>query len=281
MLREIFGRNLRRLCEARGSIASVCRETGINRQQFNKYLNGSSLPDQNNQDRIARYFGVKPADLFRDEVVDSEGISLTVERSELSARLSRIAEAERPSALECGRYFVTFGEPTDPNMIVRAIMIVWHEGRSTVFRRLTGFAEPRGSWWADYGGDHTGVVMDRRQHLHFVGLNQVGNQEPTLITVAWTTSERPLLVGHAAVLGTAPVICPVVISKVSERLSLRRALASARAYSVDDPAIEAAVVDALADRGAQLARMLQPLDLSVSPLNQGRQTARPERLNGH
>ncbi len=39
-----FAANLLALCNRHGTIASVCRLLGINRQQFNKYLAGTNLP---------------------------------------------------------------------------------------------------------------------------------------------------------------------------------------------------------------------------------------------
>lgn len=56
--------NLRYLCAERGAIAKVCREIGINQQQFSKYLSGRSKPARQNLRKIARYFGVRDGDLF-------------------------------------------------------------------------------------------------------------------------------------------------------------------------------------------------------------------------
>lgn len=56
--------NLRFLCAERGAIAQVCREIGINQQQFSKYLSGRSKPAGQNLRKIARYFGVRDEDLF-------------------------------------------------------------------------------------------------------------------------------------------------------------------------------------------------------------------------
>ncbi len=55
--------NLRLLCSTEASISECCRRIGINRQQFNKYLNGSSNPSATNLRRIASYFGLRPRDM--------------------------------------------------------------------------------------------------------------------------------------------------------------------------------------------------------------------------
>jgi len=53
-----FALNLRYISDRRGSISTVCRSIGINRQQFNKYLSGTHLPTPTNIKRIAQYFGL-------------------------------------------------------------------------------------------------------------------------------------------------------------------------------------------------------------------------------
>lgn len=53
-----FAKNLKALCNQHPSVASVCREIGINRQQFNKYLNGSIFPSNHNLERIFSFFEV-------------------------------------------------------------------------------------------------------------------------------------------------------------------------------------------------------------------------------
>ena len=50
--------NLRYLCGLRKSISEVCRSIGINRQQFNKYLSGTTTPSAFNLGRISSYFGL-------------------------------------------------------------------------------------------------------------------------------------------------------------------------------------------------------------------------------
>ncbi|WP_319412320.1 helix-turn-helix transcriptional regulator [uncultured Cohaesibacter sp.] len=57
-----FIENLRYACSQKHSVSQICREIGLNRQQFNRYINGSSKPSAYNLNRIARYFALQPAD---------------------------------------------------------------------------------------------------------------------------------------------------------------------------------------------------------------------------
>lgn len=53
-----LAQNLRLICAREKSVSEICREIGINRQQFGKYLSGRSRPSQNNMHRICQHFGV-------------------------------------------------------------------------------------------------------------------------------------------------------------------------------------------------------------------------------
>lgn len=57
-LRGIFGRNLRRLAAPYPSVAALCRELGINRTQFNRYIAGESFPRPDVLHQICQFFGV-------------------------------------------------------------------------------------------------------------------------------------------------------------------------------------------------------------------------------
>ena len=50
---DAFTVNLRAACATRRSISEVCREIGINRQQFNRYISGEARPGYTSGDAIA------------------------------------------------------------------------------------------------------------------------------------------------------------------------------------------------------------------------------------
>lgn len=62
---EGLAANLLLLAESFDSISDFCVKVGVNRQQFNKYLAGRHLPSQKVLAKIAKYFHMKPEDLFR------------------------------------------------------------------------------------------------------------------------------------------------------------------------------------------------------------------------
>jgi transcriptional regulator with XRE-family HTH domain len=57
-LRNTLGANLRELAKSTDSISALCRDLGINRTQFNRYLSGESFPRPDVLFKICNYFKV-------------------------------------------------------------------------------------------------------------------------------------------------------------------------------------------------------------------------------
>lgn len=57
-----FSGNLKQACSTQKSVSDLCRAIGVNRQQFNRYLNAGSLPSAHNLLKIAAAFGLDPDD---------------------------------------------------------------------------------------------------------------------------------------------------------------------------------------------------------------------------
>lgn len=64
-LRMILGENLRLLAQDAGSISALCREIGVNRTQFNRYLSGNAFPRPDVLSRICQHFKVDANILLR------------------------------------------------------------------------------------------------------------------------------------------------------------------------------------------------------------------------
>ncbi|MGF0538639.1 helix-turn-helix domain-containing protein [Agrobacterium sp. ES01] len=57
-----FVENLKAACATQRSISHICREIGLNRQQFNRYTSGETRPSAHNLARIASFFDLSAAD---------------------------------------------------------------------------------------------------------------------------------------------------------------------------------------------------------------------------
>lgn len=56
--------NLRLLANEAHSIAKLCAEMNMNRQQFNKYLAGDHIPSRRNLSKISKHFSIPEKDLY-------------------------------------------------------------------------------------------------------------------------------------------------------------------------------------------------------------------------
>jgi len=83
-----FTTTLRELCNQKGSVNQVCRDLGINRQQFSKYLSGTNLPSAFMLQRLIVYFSVEPSHFFLTKSTRSTENFL---RSQKTNRLPDIA----------------------------------------------------------------------------------------------------------------------------------------------------------------------------------------------
>lgn len=137
--------NLKHLCARYGSVAEVCRRLGINRQQFNKYLSGSSAPSLRNLHRITNFFGVDEYEitLSHEEFVRSvvpkktHGAGVSELLPQLLAQLSldagRSLQHMRPY---CGAYAVYFCTPVWSSHIVRSLYVIGQEGQNTFTKSI-------------------------------------------------------------------------------------------------------------------------------------------------
>lgn len=100
-LRSMLGANLRTLSTQAVSISALCRELGINRTQFNRYLAGESFPRPDVLHRICSYFQVdarillEPVDSI--ETATSGPLQHPAVEEYLGSSTSSISEDEFPS----------------------------------------------------------------------------------------------------------------------------------------------------------------------------------------
>ena len=262
---QVFAANLQRLCADGPGIPAVCRATNINRQQFQRYLSGT-VPYERNLEKICNYFGLRAEDMFAPAIVEPGEASISDKtwwsHVDMRAALKLIHSDARPS-IPAGLYFSNFSVPQNPHTVVRAVTIIRNDGNLTTFRRLTGVAEAKGSWWSQFHGDHRGIVVERAHWLYFIALNARGNREPTFMTVRWLSGSRFMLGGQAIVSGpSGPSAGAVVISRCSATTKLRTAVKASHAYSIDDVGIEPMIIDALEEQARILHERTQRPDLA-------------------
>jgi transcriptional regulator with XRE-family HTH domain len=245
-LRENLAENLRRLCASRGSIAAVCREMGVNRQQFDRYLSMDALPNRATTARICNYFGVEEADLYRDPAADARPF-----RSGRFSLLDGLAAnklfAQPAPTIAPGLYQTYMSIPGESSRVLCALTAVSVEGERATFRRITGLAEPKGSTWSHFRGDHEGIVLERFNWYFFLAMNRREPHEPTFLAVQWGPySPEMLLCGHAMISAQSGLsVTTVVMRPLPKEVTLLKASRSCRVYTLPDPAVGSLVELAL------------------------------------
>jgi transcriptional regulator with XRE-family HTH domain len=112
-----------------GSIAHACKETGINRQQFNKYLSGTVLPGARTMRKICSYLHVSEEQLLSGQspppVRPASSVNVEID---WDASPPAFAEASAPAAaravLQNGFYRGYFPVHGQPNLVARWLVHV-------------------------------------------------------------------------------------------------------------------------------------------------------------
>lgn len=133
---EIFSARLRELCKTAPSISQVARDLEINRQQFARYLNGTTMPRENVIRQIGEYFNVDPGQLFQDapKQQSPQSASNNAMLSVLSAALS---DPIMPHELTPGFYMQYKQAFSIPNKIIFSLAQVREVNGVYYYKRRT------------------------------------------------------------------------------------------------------------------------------------------------
>lgn len=238
-LRVNMAKNLRRLTSRIGSANSVCRELGINRQQFEKYLKGRSLPSVVTLKKICAYFEISEEELFAGSTeLEIEETPHPPAGGECDAVLQALF-SEPPPSIKPGIYFLWMTVPTRPQEIVCAPLFVERSNERMTFRRITGSAEPRERLWFHRVGDHKGVIVERLNWLLLVAVNQRGNHEPSMIRLKAVPLSSVVLGGHATILTPTGIsFAAACMRPAPAGTSFRQALRQSRRFENNDASID-------------------------------------------
>jgi transcriptional regulator with XRE-family HTH domain len=240
-----LARNLRRMCPEWGDIEIVCREMGMNRTQFEKYLHGKAMPSRRSIDKICAYFHVTEEELFANEA----GVPHAEHKvSEPDAVAASCAEAMRPlwtegiASIKPGLYFLWISIPKDADRIVCAPVVIARHGEALTFRRIVGASEPRDQLFFHKVGDHKGLVVERLNWIMLVGVNQRGTHEPSMMRLRWTPLSQPTLSGHATITTESGVSFSALCMRPAPAgTTFRKAVRQSKSYHMDDPIVDATV----------------------------------------
>jgi transcriptional regulator with XRE-family HTH domain len=222
-----FASNLRILTEKRGSIAQVCRDLGMNRQQFNKYLSGATLPSPQTLQKLADYFGVEQRAMFSPSDGPHPQSELLQLDSRVAAKLVDILAGSATTQFREGCYMIYYPWIRSSKEILRAVMVVFKVGELTCFRRYTRLAVEDQIRSRTSVGRHDGIIIEKLGRTFLLARNTRGAGELSLQSFgSASTVSNEIISGLALVFSPwqEPVASRVTIDYFGARDAFRHAI---------------------------------------------------------
>ena len=241
--------NLRMLCSLYPSVSEVSRKLGINRQQLNKYLAGTSHPSLHNLRRITDFFGVDefeimlPAEAFQASVLPRR---VEAEKKQAAASPSLMPahseEMQQKLANYCGYYHVYFCTPVWSNHVVRALTKVFQRDGRTLTKSIELLRDRRAGTTQGPVQKFSGqmsLVVDRVCVLEY----ETAIDELLTMTVLYPSHRRSLrfltglLTGVASGGSRQPFASRIVYEFLGRKIDGRAAIRACGLFLPDDPSI--------------------------------------------
>lgn len=247
-----FADNLRALCTRHGSIAAVCRSLGMNRQQFNKYLSGSTLPNVATLEKICGFFHIASESLFHEPSAflnpkpapALDGLAL----HGLGFAANAFAGMQ-PATLRPGCYHFYSLWPRDETQCLREALFVQTRGGTTLFTRFTRYRALGQGQHYYLSGRHDGVVLESEKARFLLSLNRKGCGEVSLVSIgAENALSQGLLNGLALVMAPSgqPQALRATLHYRGPAAVLRRTIAQAGVLPLSDRSVPDEVRQSLA-----------------------------------
>jgi transcriptional regulator with XRE-family HTH domain len=222
-----FANNLRRLTEKKGAIAQVCRDLGMNRQQFNKYLSGTTLPSPQTLQKLADYFGVNQRAMFSPVEAPHQLPGLEQLDSRIAKALLDILSGSTHTQFREGCYMIYYPWLGSPKEIMRAVMVVFKVGELTCFRRYTRLAVEDEIRSRTSIGRHDGIIIEKLGRTFLLARNTRGAGELSLQSFGPATTVSNEIISGLALIFTPwqePTATRVTIDYHGTRDAFRNAI---------------------------------------------------------
>jgi transcriptional regulator with XRE-family HTH domain len=228
-----FADNLRALCARHGSIAAVCAAIGMNRQQFNKYLAGSTLPNAPALERICSFFRIDPAKLFQPEPT-----APVTPPAEAWASLN--LDAMRLTTLRPGCYHLYMPWRREASKCLRAALIVYRKDGLTLFARYNKYRVPGLRQRYFVWGRQDGIVLEQGKLRYLAATQHKGAGGMSLVSFGVEgTLNDDFISGLALEMDPSgsPVAVRATLEYRGDASLLRRTISEACILPLSDPSI--------------------------------------------
>jgi hypothetical protein len=256
-----FTANLKLAASYYPSVSQMCRKLGINRQQFMKYLAGTSFPSRHNLRRICDFFGfdeyevLMPHDQFRNIVRlrparEGEDLSMPPGLANLLAQAQRHRGVLTKSHGYYYEYYLSF---STPRHILRSLIFIYPWKDYTLYKRLERLRRPDSAGPPDVY-KYAGLVTIAGDRMHMLDQETITGSELTQ-TVLYLNYRNRISVLTGLTVGVSggdahePSASRVVMEYIGRSVNLRQAIAECRLYAEESPDIPAQIRDHLTAGG--------------------------------
>ncbi len=241
---ENFSSNLKSLCAEHGSISQICRDIGVNRQQFNRYLNGSSLPSAHNMRRIARHFDLTEADLFSEAASFErmlKGVLPQIGKTPTDAFLDPFRGQQKNLRRYVGFYHSYFCTPSwEDKIFCSLIRIQEVDGLITIRSREIATSSDKSTHQISR---YAGLVTMRGNRI-FVTEHELAREGSVANTILYSAHRQQLKYLRGMTMGVAwrpyphPYAAKTIWKRLHERVTAREAIAACGIYPIQSTRID-------------------------------------------
>lgn len=256
-----FTSNLKVASSYYASISEFCRKLGINRQQFMKYLAGSSFPSRHSMRKICDFLGVDEFELLMPPEQFSKIISLRSSReavlpAELGAIPKLLAQSRRQKtelSKILGYYYEYYLSFSVPNHILRSLIYIYPSEEYTLYKRVERLRR-EGQNGPPEVYKYNGIVTIVGERMYMFDQEEIIGAELSQ-TILYTnyrnriTSLSGLRMGVSGSDAHKPSASRIVMEYIGRSVSRRNALSECQLYPIDSPNISDAIREHLTEAG--------------------------------
>ena len=244
-----FAENLRNACGRFETISMVCEGIGINRQQFNKYLAGRSIPNALTLRKICNFLETTEQHLLDGNSAQlPKRIDFEFGKGQFGfltrglKRFDMIVD-EFPN----GAYYCYFPMHNMPGMLLRSLVLVSSSSRGTTFIRLTILPVPNKSFASFGRGRHNGIVFANQSEIYFSGVNRYKPNQFSLMTIDKANSISQRFFSGITITRSGANLAAVkmCISRIEGRVGIREIVGSLGCIHESDSSIDPMVISVL------------------------------------
>jgi transcriptional regulator with XRE-family HTH domain len=243
------------------SISELCRRLGINRQQFMRYLSGTSHPSRSNLRKICDFLGVDEFELLLPPEQFRKIIELRpAQSSNLPPALSAV-----PNLLEIsqrkinkiarihGYYYEYYFSFSTPRHVLRGLIHIFSSDNFTFFKRIERLRK-HNSDIIPHVYKYKGIVINTGDRFYLFDQESITGSELSQTILFQSYRNRVstlsgLRMGVSGADGHEPAASRIVMEFIGGAVNHRDAISGCKLFHYDDPEIPLGIRQHLTDGG--------------------------------